>query len=51
MSLGYLLNNAQRFMRLAWWLSLFPGAAVALISIGVNLFADGLAARLRRGLV
>jgi peptide/nickel transport system permease protein len=47
MSLGYLLNNAQRFMRLGWWLSFFPGVAVALISVSVNLLADGLNARLK----
>ena len=27
MSWGYLANNAQRFLRVAWWMALFPGAA------------------------
>ena len=25
MSWGYLANNAQRFLRVAWWMALFPG--------------------------
>jgi len=41
-SWGYLLNNAQAFVRRAWWLSLFPGAAIVLAVVGVNLLADGL---------
>jgi peptide/nickel transport system permease protein len=40
-SWGYLLHNAQAFARRAWWLSAFPGAAIALAVIGVNLLADG----------
>lgn len=41
-SWGYLLNNAQAFVRRAWWLSVFPGAAIALAVLGINLVADGL---------
>jgi peptide/nickel transport system permease protein len=41
-SWGYLANNAQRFLRLAWWMALFPGAAIALAVLGLNLFGDGL---------
>lgn len=41
-SWGYLLNNAQPFMRRAWWMSLFPGAAIALTVLGVNLMGDAL---------
>ena len=41
-SWGYLLNNAQPFMRRAWWLALFPGGAIALAVLGVNLLGDGL---------
>jgi peptide/nickel transport system permease protein len=41
-SWGYLLNNAQAFVRRAWWLSVFPGASIALAVIGVNLLGDGL---------
>ena len=41
-SLGYLANNAQRFLRVAWWLAAFPGAAIALAVLGLNLVGDGL---------
>lgn len=42
MSWGYLANNAQRFLRVAWWLALFPGAAIALAVLGLNLLGDAL---------
>ncbi|HEX2043205.1 MAG TPA: ABC transporter permease [Acidimicrobiales bacterium] len=42
MSLGFLIGNAQRFIRVAWWMSVFPGAVLALVVLGVNLLADGL---------
>jgi len=41
-SWGYLANNAQRFLRVAWWMALFPGAAIALAVLGLNLLGDGL---------
>jgi peptide/nickel transport system permease protein len=41
-SLGYLANNAQRFLRIAWWMAAFPGAAIALAVLGLNLLGDGL---------
>ena len=41
-SLGYLANNAQRFLRIAWWMTLFPGVAVALAVLGLNLIGDAL---------
>jgi peptide/nickel transport system permease protein len=42
-SLGYLANNAQRFLRVAWWMAVFPGAAIALAILGLNLLGDALA--------
>jgi peptide/nickel transport system permease protein len=42
MSWGYLANNAQRFLRVAWWVALFPGAAIALAILGLNLLGDAL---------
>jgi len=42
MSWGYLANNAQRFLRVAWWVALFPGAAIALAVLGLNLLGDAL---------
>ena len=41
-SWGYLANNAQRFLRVAWWVALFPGAAIALAVLGLNLLGDAL---------
>jgi len=42
MSLGFLVSNAQRFIRVAWWMSVFPGATLAIAVLAVNLLADGL---------
>ena len=41
-SWGYLANNAQRFLRVAWWMTLFPGLAIALAVLGMNLLGDAL---------
>ena len=40
-SWGEMLNRAQPFLRTAWWMSLFPGLALALTVLGTNLLADG----------
>ena len=40
MSWGYLASQAQPFLRQAWWLALFPGLAVAVFVLGLNLLAD-----------
>jgi peptide/nickel transport system permease protein len=39
-SWGYLASEAQQFLRVAWWLSLFPGVAVVAAVLGLNLLAD-----------
>jgi peptide/nickel transport system permease protein len=41
-SWGQLLYVAQDYMTLAWWTSFFPGAAICIAVVGLNLFADGL---------
>jgi peptide/nickel transport system permease protein len=41
-SWGALLNDAQQFVRVAWWMSAFPGLAITLTVLGLNLLADGL---------
>lgn len=41
-SWGILLNNAQQFVRQAWWMSAFPGLAITLTVLGLNLMADAL---------
>lgn len=40
MSWGFLASQAQRFLRVAWWLSFFPGAAIMLAVLGLNLLGD-----------
>lgn len=42
MSLGFLINNAQQFLQQAWWMSVFPGVAILLAVLGINLLADAL---------
>ncbi len=39
-SWGTLASEVQRFLRVAWWLSLFPGAAILLAVLGLNLLGD-----------
>ena len=41
-SWGALLNDAQQFVRRAWWLSAFPGLAITVTVLGLNLLADAL---------
>lgn len=47
MSWGTMLGTAQHFVREAWWMSVFPGAAVTLTVLGCNLVADALDGRSR----
>lgn len=39
---GGMLNDGRQFLRQAWWLAAFPGAAISLLVLGINLFGDGL---------
>ena len=39
-SWGYLLNNAQPFIRRAWWLPVFPGLAIVITVLGLSLILD-----------
>ena len=39
-SWGYFLNNAQPFIRLAWWLPIFPGLAIVVTVLGLSLGLD-----------
>jgi peptide/nickel transport system permease protein len=41
-SWGNMLAEARRFMVIAPWTAIFPGAAIALIVLGFNLLGDGL---------
>ena len=39
---GLALNESRDFIRQAWWISVFPGLAIAFTVLGLNLFGDGL---------
>lgn len=39
---GLALNEGRDFVRQAWWISTFPGVAIVLTVLGLNLFGDGL---------
>jgi len=41
-SWGYLLRNAQEFLRSAWWMAVFPGICIFLLVTALNLVGDGL---------
>ena len=48
MSWGRLAGEGQQVLRAAWWVPFFPGLAITLAVLGVNLTADALTAALRR---
>jgi len=39
---GDMLNEAQNYLQQAWWMAVFPGGAITLTVIGLNLLGDGL---------
>ena len=39
---GQMLQNAQRWISHAWWISLFPGLAIFLTVLSFNLIGDGI---------
>jgi peptide/nickel transport system permease protein len=39
---GAMLNEGRTHMRDAWWISVFPGLAIFLAVLFVNLLSDGL---------
>ena len=39
-SWGMMAAQGQGFLRVAWWLALFPGLAITITVLGVNLLAD-----------
>ena len=41
-SLGGMLFDAQGFLGMAWWMSVFPGAAIFVIVLAFNLLGDAL---------
>ncbi|MBR7552532.1 ABC transporter permease [Allobacillus sp. GCM10007491] len=41
-SLGNILYDGKNVITKAWWMTLFPGLAVILITLGLNMFGDGM---------
>ena len=41
-SWGAMLNDAQQYLRIAWWMSAFPGLAIALTVLAFNMLGDAL---------
>lgn len=41
-SLGSMLSDGRQYLINAWWLSTFPGLAIVIIVLGINLLGDGL---------
>ena len=46
-SWGFLLQQGQLFLQQAWWLTTFPGIALAMTILGLNLLGDGLGSSLK----
>lgn len=42
MSWGYMVGAARTMIRQAWWMSFFPGIAILLTVLAINLFGEGL---------
>ncbi len=39
---GAMLNSSRTYLRDSWWMATFPGLAIMLVVLGLNLFGDGL---------
>ena len=46
MSWGRMLNSGQRFLFNAWWMSVFPGAAIFCTVLAFNIFGDAVSSAL-----
>lgn len=42
MSWGFMVGSARTVIRQAWWTSVFPGVAILLTVLAINLFGEGL---------
>jgi peptide/nickel transport system permease protein len=45
---GVIIADGKNFMSTAWWISVFPGAAIVFAGVGFSLVGDGLADFFRR---
>src|SRR5439155_21165727 len=41
-SWGYMLQNASNFLIGDWWMAFFPGLAISVLVLGINIFGDSL---------
>ena len=39
---GGMLADGREFMRQSWWMATFPGIAISIVVLSINLFGDGL---------
>lgn len=46
---GSLLESGLQYIATAWWLTLFPGLAITVWTVGVAMLGDGIAAMTRSG--
>ena len=42
MTWGFLIGTGRSVIRIAWWMSVFPGIALLLVIVAINLVADQL---------
>ena len=45
---GAMTAEGQQFLGVAWWLTVCPGVAIAVVALGLSLIGDGLQDRMRR---
>jgi len=38
---GLMLSDGRKYLRVAWWLAVFPGLAIMLTVMAINMFGDG----------
>jgi peptide/nickel transport system permease protein len=41
-SLGNLISDGRPYLQNAWWISTIPGLAIAVVSVSLHLFSDGI---------
>ena len=39
---GAMLNYGRQYLQVGWWMSAFPGLAVFITVLSINVFGDGL---------
>jgi ABC-type dipeptide/oligopeptide/nickel transport system permease subunit len=38
---GLMLSESRRYLRVAWWLAVFPGLSIMLTVLAINVLGDG----------